>query len=90
LEWDHLIDAIRNDKPFNEVKRGAEASLVVGMGRRAVHTGQVVTFEDMLNSDEEFAPNVDRLTADSPAPVQAGSDGKYPQPQPGHQTTREF
>jgi len=27
LEWDHLIEAIRNDKPHNEAKRGAEASL---------------------------------------------------------------
>ena len=23
LEWDDLIAAIRNDKPYNEVKRGA-------------------------------------------------------------------
>ena len=28
LEWDHLIDAIRQDKPFNEARRGVEASLV--------------------------------------------------------------
>ncbi|HET8547175.1 MAG TPA: Gfo/Idh/MocA family oxidoreductase, partial [Bryobacteraceae bacterium] len=27
FEWDDLTDAIRNDKPYNEVKRGAEASL---------------------------------------------------------------
>ncbi|MBI5385629.1 MAG: Gfo/Idh/MocA family oxidoreductase [Verrucomicrobia bacterium] len=90
LEWDHLLDAIRQDKPFNEVKRGAEASLVVAMGRRAVHTGQIVTFEEMLNGDEEFAPGVDKLAADSPAPVQLGKDGRYPQPQPGIKKTREF
>ena len=35
LEWDDLIDAIRKDKPYNEVKRGAEASLVTSMGRMA-------------------------------------------------------
>ena len=35
LEWDELIDAIRNDKPYNEAKRGAEASLVTSMGRMA-------------------------------------------------------
>jgi predicted dehydrogenase len=90
LEWDHLIEAIRQQTPFNEVKRGAEASLVVLMGRRAVHTGQVVSFEDMLNCDEEFAPGVDKLTADSPAPVQVKPDGGYPQPQPGMKKTREF
>jgi predicted dehydrogenase len=90
LEWDHLVEAIRNDKPFNEVKRGAEASLVVLMGRRAVHTGQVVTFDDMLNCDEEFAPGLDQLTMDSPAPLSLGPDGRYPMPQPGLKKTREF
>ena len=90
LEWDHLIEAIRQDKPFNEVKRGAEASLVVLMGRRAVHTGQIVSFEDMLACDEEFAPEVEKLNADSPAPVKAGPDGRYPSPQPGLKKTREF
>src|SRR5262249_47293884 len=34
-EWEHLMAAIRNDKPYNEVKRGAEASLVTAMGRMA-------------------------------------------------------
>ena len=49
LEWDHLIDAIRQDKPHNEVKRGAEASLVQLMGRMACHTGQVVTWDECLS-----------------------------------------
>ncbi len=89
LEWDHLVEAIRQDKPFNEVKRGAEASLVVIMGRKAVHTGQVVTFEEMLKDDEEFAPDLDKLSMDSPAPVRAGADGRYPAPQPGIKKNRE-
>jgi predicted dehydrogenase len=89
LEWDHLIDAIRQDRPYNEVKRGAEASLVVAMGRRAVHTGQIVTFDEMLNGDEEFAPGVDQLTKDSPAPLLADASGRYPLPQPGLKKNRE-
>jgi len=89
LEWDHLIEAIRKDQPYNEVKRGAEASLVVLMGRRAVHTGQIVTFDEMLECDEEFAPGLEHLTADSPAPVHPGPDGLYPCPQPGRKKTRE-
>jgi predicted dehydrogenase len=89
LEWNHLIDAIREDKPYNEVKRGAEASLVTSMGRMAAHTGQVVTYDEILNSDHEFAPDVDKLTMDSPAPLQAGPDGKYPLPEPGVKT-REY
>jgi predicted dehydrogenase len=90
LEWDHLVDAIRKDKPYNEAKRGTEASLVVLMGRKAVHTGQTVTFDEMLNDAHEFAPGVDKLTMDSPAPVQIGAEGTYPVPQPGRLKEREF
>ncbi|MHB1038125.1 MAG: Gfo/Idh/MocA family protein [Pirellulales bacterium] len=90
LEWDDLVDAIRQDKPYNEVKRGAEASLVTSMGRMAAHTGQIVTFDDILNCEHEFAPQVDKFTADSPAPVPAGADGKYPVPQPGITTKQEY
>jgi len=90
LEWDDLVDAIRQDKPYNEVKRGAEASLVASMGRMAAHTGQVVKFDDILNCEHEFAPDVDKLTMDGPAPLQAGPDGKYPVPQPGINKTREY
>jgi predicted dehydrogenase len=83
LEWVDLIDAIRQDKPYNEAKRGAIASLVTSMGRMAAHTGQLVTYEEMLNCQHEFAPNIDKLTMNSPAPVQAGPDAKYRVPQPG-------
>lgn len=90
LEWEDLINAIRQDKPFNEARRGAEASLVANLGRMAAHTGQVVTFDEILQSDHEFAPTVDRLTAEGPAPLQAGPDGKYPIPLPGITTKREY
>lgn len=89
-EWNDLVDAIRDNKPYNEVKRGVEASLVTSMGRMAAHTGQIITYEDMLNSDHEFAPGVDKLTMDSPAPLQADSEGKYPIPMPGIKKTREY
>ena len=90
LEWDDLIDAIRQDKPYNEVKRGAETSLVTSMGRMAAHTGQIVKFEDILNCPHEFAPHVDQLTMDSSAPLLLGADGKYPVPQPGITTQQEY
>jgi len=90
LEWDDLVDAIREDKPYNEAKRGAEASLVTSMGRMAAHTGRIVTYEQILNCEHEFAPDVDKLTLDSPAPVQLTADGKYPVPQPGIITNREY
>ncbi len=90
LEWDELIQAIRSDKPYNEAKRGAEASLVTSMGRMACHTGQAITYDQILNSDHEFAPMVDKLSFDSPAPLQRNSAGMYPVPMPGLVTKREF
>jgi len=90
LEWDHLIGAIREDKPYNEVKRGVEASLVTSMGRMAAHTGQIISYDQMLNCDHEFAPGLDTLTADSPAPLVADASGRYPVPEPGIKLTREY
>ena len=73
------------------MKRGAEASLVTSMGRMAAHTGQVVTFNDMLECKHEFAPDVDKLVMDGPAPLQVDpSLGHYPWPQPGTNPDREF
>ncbi len=89
-EWNDLVDAIRNDKPFNEVKRGVEASLVSSLGRKAAHTGQEITFDEMLNSEDEYAPGADKFTMDSPAPVRADADGKYPIPMPGIVTKTEY
>ncbi len=90
LEWDHLIHAIRQDQPYNEVQRGVEASLVTSMGRMAAHTGQVITYDEMLNCEHEFAPGLDQLTNDSPAPLLADASGRYPVPQPGIVTKREY
>lgn len=90
LEWDDLIDAIRNNKPYNEVRRGAEASLVTSMGRMAAHTGQVIKYEQILNCPHEFGLGVDKLTMDSASPLRADAGGKYPLPQPGIITDREY
>ncbi len=90
LEWEDLLDAIRNDKPYNEVKRGVEASVATSLGRMAAHTGEIVTYDQMLACGHEFAPDLEKLTADSPAPLQAGKDGRYPVPQPGRIKGREY
>jgi predicted dehydrogenase len=90
LEWNNLINAIRNDLPHNEVERGVMASAVTAMGRMAAHTGQRITLDDLMDCDHEFAPNVDRLRIDGPAPLQADENGKYPVPMPGLITNREY
>jgi hypothetical protein len=90
LEWNHLIAAIRDNQPYNEVERGVQASVVTSMGRMAAHTGQEVTYEEMLNCKHEFAPGIENLTFDSPAPLQPLANGLYPVPQPGIVTDTEY
>lgn len=90
MEWVDLIDAVRNDKPYNEVERGVRASLVGSMGRMAAHTGQEITYEQILNLDHEFAPNIDKLTSTSESPLLADKDGKWPVPEPGIKIHREY
>jgi predicted dehydrogenase len=91
VEWEDLVHAIRKDKLHNEVRRGAEASLVTAMGRMSAHTGQLVTFDDMLTSKVEFAPDVDKLTLNGPAPLVMDPKTKtYPIPQPGIVRDREY
>jgi predicted dehydrogenase len=89
-EWNDLIEAIRNDKPYNEVERGVYASAVSSLGRFAAHTGKEVTLEKFMKLDHEYAPGCDKWTMDSPPPLKSDEDGKYPIPQPGKVTDREF
>ena len=90
VEHARLYDAIRNDKPYNEVDRGVRASLVSSMGRMAAHTGQVITYDQILNNDHEFAPGIENFRMDSPAPVLADATGHYPVPSPGLNKKREY
>ena len=82
-EWDVLLSAIRNDRPHNEARRAALSNLGAIMGRAAVHTGKIVTWEEATASSFQFCSNVDALTESSPAPVQADAQGRYPAPVPG-------
>lgn len=83
VEWQELLDAIRQDKPHNEAKRAGEAEVAALMGRMATHTGQVVTWDQALNSQHQFVQDIDAMTLDTPAPIHEGPDGLYMPPQPG-------
>jgi predicted dehydrogenase len=82
-EWDVFLSAIRKDKPHNETRRAALSNLGAIMGRAAVHSGRIITWEEAMASKFQFCPNVDELTANSPAPVRADAQGRYPAPIPG-------
>lgn len=90
LEWQDLIAAIQRDETYNEVERGVKASLVTAMGRMSAHTGQVISYDAMLNCAHEFAPLVDQLTLESDSPVMPFEDGSYPIPEPGVKIDREY
>jgi len=89
-EWNDLMEAIRSDKPYNETERGVNTSLVTSLGRMAAHTGQEITYDEILNCDHEMAPGLDKLTMDSPAPLLPDAEGRYPVPQPGIIKNREY
>ena len=82
-EWDVLLDAIRHNKPHNELRRACYSNLGAIMGRAAVHMGRVITWDEIMASRFRFCPEADMLTAASPAPVQADAQGRYPAPVPG-------
>jgi predicted dehydrogenase len=82
-EWDMLLSAIRHDRPHNEARRAAFANLASIMGRAAIHSGKIITWDEMLASDFKFCSNVEDFTYDSPSPLQADANGRYPVPIPG-------
>lgn len=91
LEWEHLIEAIRRDQPYNEVDRGVMASAATSLGRMAAHTGQELEMDDFMNSDHEFSPNTKNITSpDSDTPLKADDKGAYAIPEPGVKKTREY
>ena len=85
-QWIDLIDAIRNDKPFNQARRAVYADYASLMGRAAAHYNRVVTWDEVVNSKFQFCDYLDDLNDDSPAPVQADKDGYFPAPVAGNWT----
>jgi len=82
-EWMDLVEAVVKNTPYNEAVRGAQASLVTAMGRFAAHTGQAVTYDEMLNCPDDLTAGVESLTDSSPPLLLANADGTYPVPYPG-------
>jgi len=88
VEWQRLLDAIRQDKPHNEARRAGEADIAALMGRMATHSGQFITWDQVINSQFQFVADIDSMTFDTPAPINVGPNGLYAAPQPG--ITKEY
>ncbi len=82
VEHDELFAAIAaGEYKFEDATNGAKATLTAIMGRMASYSGQVVTWEDALNSDIDLSPETYAWDADPP--VMPDSDGKYKIAMPG-------
>jgi len=56
LEHRDLIASIRAGKPLNEARQVAESTLTAIMGRMAGYTGQEITWDQAMKSEETLAP----------------------------------
>jgi predicted dehydrogenase len=56
LEHVALLESIRKGQPINDLKRVAESTLTAILGRTACYTGQVVTWDQVLNSQTSLMP----------------------------------
>ncbi|MGK7396604.1 MAG: Gfo/Idh/MocA family protein, partial [Candidatus Cyclobacteriaceae bacterium M3_2C_046] len=59
-EHDELFASIRNGKPINDGTWMAHSTMLALMGRMAAYTGQEITWEDALNSNETLGPTMDQ------------------------------
>lgn len=55
-EHDELFASIRAGKPMNDGPRMVNSTMMAIMGRMAAYTGQVVTWEKAINSQEKLMP----------------------------------
>ena len=83
LEWKDFIHSIRNDKPHNEGRRAVYADYAALLGRAAAHTNQLITWDEVTNSEFQFCNYLDDLSYDSPPPVVADKDGYFLAPHAG-------
>lgn len=82
-EWNKFIDSIRKDRSHNELRRAVYSDLASLMGRAACHTGQTVTWDEIMRSRFQFCNYLDTLNYNSPVPVRADENGQFPVPIPG-------
>lgn len=55
-EHDELFASIRNGEPFNDGMNMCNSTLMAIMGRQAAYTGETLSWEQMMNSQEDLTP----------------------------------
>lgn len=78
-----LVEAIRNDTPYNEGHYGATSSFTAVLGRMATYSGKEIKWDDAVKKGKELAPGIENYTMDTTPPVVRDGNGEYPYPVPG-------
>ncbi|MEZ4702740.1 MAG: Gfo/Idh/MocA family oxidoreductase [Rhodothermales bacterium] len=82
VEHDELFEAIANgDCKYMDAERGAYSTMTALLGRMATYSGQVIEWNDALNSNLSLMPK--KFAWDAPPPVLPDADGYYPVAVPG-------
>ena len=80
-EHDELFKAIRTGGYIDDTDYGAKTTMTAIMGRMASYSGQMIQWDDAINSDAQLMPY--DVTAETTPPVLPDENGFYPVPVPG-------
>ncbi len=82
VEHDELFKAIRGERAvINDLEFGAKSTLTAIMGRYATYSGQMVTWDEALNSTIQLMPAV--VDWNDEPPIMPDENGEYPIAVPG-------
>ena len=81
LEHEALFASIRSGEPINNGVYMARSTMLAILGRMVNYTGQVIAWDDALNSQQVLAPS--SYSWDADPPTLPDEDGRYPVAMPG-------
>lgn len=81
LEHEALFNAIRSGQAINNGQYMAYSTMLAILGRMVNYTGQAITWEQAINSQQKLAPET--YSWDATPPTLPGEDGRYPVALPG-------
>ncbi len=78
-----LLEAIRNNQPFNEGHYGATSSFTSVLGRMATYSGKIIKWDEAVEKGRDEAPGIENYTWETTPPVVPDENGEYPKAEPG-------
>ena len=81
VEHDVFFNAVINGDHINTTDYGAKSTLTTIMGRMAMHSGRIMTLDEVLQSEKSILP--EKFTWDAEMPDKPDHDGNYLVPKPG-------